>query len=315
MKRYLIFAPPYKEIRGGAIVLHKLCHLLNTLGAKAEIFPLFENHEINRLNFWQTLPQFVRRAVRWSLKPFATNPHLNTPVTRSLASYRDRDDWIAVYPEVTFGNPLAAKHVVRWLLHNPGFHKGSFYFGNAEIHYKFNSAIQDFQYPGSVLSSNNLEVIHYPLEVYNLEGVAKERKGVAYCLRKGRHKKLQHDPVGAILIDGKSHKEVAQIFKRVERFISYDTYTAYSRFASLCGCDSIVVPDEGVSLEQWYANPEDRYGVSYGFTDLETARATRDLMRERILAQENKSVDNVRDFISESQSFFEKGIPERTSAG
>ncbi len=305
MKRYLIFAPPYKEIRGGAIVLHKLCHLLNKLGAEAEIFPLFENHEVNRLNAWKTLPQFARRALRWSLKSFATNPYLDTPVTRSLARYQDKDDWIVVYPEVTFGNPLAAKQVVRWLLHNPGFHKGSFYFGSGEIYYKFNSAIQDFHYPGSVLSSHPLEVIHYPLEVYNLEGVANVRKGVAYCLRKGRHKRLQHDASNAILIDGKSHKEVADIFKRVERFISYDTYTAYSRFASLCGCDSIVIPDEGVSIEQWYANPEDRYGVSYGFEGIEEARLTRAAMRERIMAQEGKSEQNVKTFISETQSFFE----------
>ncbi len=306
MKRYLIFAPPYKEIRGGAIVMHKLCHLLNMLGAEAEIFPLFENHEINRLNAWQVLPQFARRALRWSIKSFATNPHLDTPVTRSMAKYLDKNDWIAVYPEVTFGNPLAARHVVRWLLHNPGFHKGSFYFGVDEIHYKFNSAIQDFHYPGSILSNNHLEVIHYPLEVYNLEGAADLRKGVAYCLRKGRNKKLQHHTEDAILIDGKSHKEVADIFKRVERFISYDTYTAYSRFASLCGCDSIVVPDEGASLEQWYANPEDRYGVSYGFENIDGARATRQLMRERIIAQENKSIDNVRKFITETQNFFGK---------
>lgn len=284
--------------------MHKLCHLLNTLGAEAEIFPLFENHEINRLNAWKTIPQFLRRALRWSVKPFATNPYLNTPVTRSLARYQGRDDWIAIYPEVTFGNPLSAKHVVRWLLHNPGFHKGVIYFGPGELHYKFNSAIQDFHYPGSTLSDNPLEVIHYPLEVYNQQGVASVRKGTAYCLRKGRHKKIQHDLRDSILIDGKSHKEVAEIFKRVERFISYDTYTAYSRFASLCGCDSIVIPDDGVSVEQWYARPEDRYGVSYGFDGIEEARATRQLMHDRILAQEGKSLDNVKALIHETQRFF-----------
>ena len=94
--------------------------------------------------------------------------------------------------------------------------------------------------------------------------------------------------------------------KRVERFISYDTYTAYSRFASLCGCDSIVIPDEGVTLDQWYANPQDRYGVSYGFDGIEEARATRSKMRERILAQEEKSLNTVRVFISETQNLFAK---------
>jgi hypothetical protein len=304
MKRYLIFAPPYREIRGGAIVLHKLCHLLNSVDAEAEIFPLFENQEINRLNFWKILPQVLRRNLRWSLKPFATNPYLNTPVTRSMETYNGKEDWIAVYPEVTLGNPLIASHVVRWFLHNPGFHKGSIYFGPGELHYKFNSAIQNFQYPGSVLSDQYLEVIHYPLELYNTEGIAKVRKGIAYCLRKGRHKKIDIDLRDAILIDGKSHREIAAIFKRVEQFISYDTYTAYSRFAALCGCDSIVVPEDGVSAEEWYPDQADRFGVSYGFDGIEEARATRDMLISRILSQEVKGKENVKNFIIETQNFF-----------
>jgi len=304
MKRYLIFAPPYNEIRGGAIVLHKLCHLLNMLGVEAEIFPLFENHEINRLNFWETFPKVVRRNLRWSYKLFSTNPHLNTPVTRSMRRYQGRDDWIAIYPEITFGNPLMAKHVVRWLLHNPGFHKGIFYFGVGELHCKFNSAIKDFHYPGSYLSEKQLEIIHYPLEVYNLDDVNEKRKGTAYCIRKGRGKFLDVDLRDAILIDGKSHREVGKIFKRVERFISYDSYTAYSRFASLCGCDSIVVPDKGVTLQEWYPDPADRYGVSYGFDGIEEARLTRNLMRERIFSHERDGRQSVMGFINETQHFF-----------
>ena len=304
MKRYLIFSPPYREMRGGAIVLHKLCHLLKTSGAEAEIFPYFENHEINRLNYWKTIPQFIRRSLRWSLKPFAVNPHLCTPVTRSMARYKEKDDWIAVYPEITFGNPLMAKHVVRWLLHNPGFHKGTVHFGAGELHYKFNSAIQDFRYPGSVLSEKHLEIIHYPLEVYNCDGVVEDRRGTAYCIRKGRHKKIDIDLSNAILIDGKSHSEVGKIFKQVERFISFDSYTAYSRFASLCGCDSVVIPEDGIAMQQWYPDPKDRYGVSYGFEGIEEARLTRHLMRERIFSQESKGIESVREFINETQSFF-----------
>ena len=67
-----------------------------------------------------------------------------------------------------------------------------------------------------------------------------------------------------------------------------------------------MIPDEGVTLDQWYANPQDRYGVSYGFDSIEEARATRSQMREQILAQEEKSVANVRAFISETQNMFAK---------
>jgi hypothetical protein len=42
----------------------------------------------------------------------------------------------------------------------------------------------------------------------------------------------------------------------VETFISYDTYTAYSLFAVLCECESVVIPDEGVSEEAYALSEE-----------------------------------------------------------
>ena len=308
MKTYVIFSPPYDEIRGGSIVLHKLCHLINQQGRQAYIFPLFENFEINQLNYKKLIPLLLRRTIRWKFKPYRTNPKFRTPIVRSIAQLGNWEDIVVVYPEVTFGNPLNAKHVVRWLLHNPGHLKGKFFYGADELHYKISSQIKDFYFPGSTLSNLELRITHYPIELYAPPTQNIRRSGTAYCLRKGRHKPIQHDIKNSILIDGKKHKEVAEIFKHVQTFISYDTYTAYSRLAAFAGCDSVVIPDKEVTIDEWQPKPEERIGIAYGFENLAHAQNTKFLVAEKFDRLEKEAAGVVKKFIEESEIFFNSNI-------
>ncbi|AXS80363.1 hypothetical protein HYN24_10225 [Dechloromonas sp. HYN0024] len=107
------------------------------------------------------------------------------------------------------------------------------------------------------------------------------------------------------MIDGKSHAEVAAIFKRVKTFISYDTYTAYSSFAVLCGAASVVIPDHGVDKYAWYPDPADRYGVAYGFEDIEWALETAPRVLDRMLVKEADSLKNVSLFAEDVLQYFE----------
>jgi len=291
-KKILIFTPSYNESSGGAIVLHKLCSILNELGYESYVTPLF--HEFDKKTFKQRIKRFFKK--------FKINPAFNTPVyTKSIEG---KDDWIVIYPELVFGNPLKAKNIVRWFLHQPGFHTSKVSYGKGEFYFKFNTAIDDFQYPGSVTSENELKVIHYPLEHFNEENIPLTRSGRAYCLRKGKHKYTSSIHDKDILIDGKSHENVAEIFKKVETFVSYDTYTAYSIFAVLCGAKSIVIPDKGVPETEWYPLKSDRYGISYGFDDIEWADSTKHLVKEHIEREESNNKVNVKRFINEVNQYF-----------
>jgi len=310
-KKYVIFTPPYDENSGGVIVLHKLCSILNQLGRESYLVSAYNPYyRVYRDHLHiKSIIGLIRRVISRSYRQyrnyrnFKVSEEFNTPVWLDRNTVFD-DEWIVVYPEFVFGNPLDAKNVVRWLLHNPGFFSGDVFYGKNELIIKFDSALSDFHFPGSTTSKNYLKVIHYPLNYYNMDDVSYERKGTAYCLRKGRDKPIQHDLTDSILIDGLPHAEVAKIFKRVKTFISYDVYTAYSIFAVLCGCDSIVIPDEGVSEEEWFPDPKDRYGLSYGFDGVEKARKTAHLVREHVIQEERKSVDDVRSFIAEAEEFF-----------
>ena len=303
MRKFLIFTPPYSANSGGAVCLHKLAHLINTLGYEAYLYPSFVNDEISIRNLFSPAFTALKSYIGHPFKSFETNPSFNTPILNSYKNQVYGDEWIVIYPEVIFGNPLFAKNIVRWLLHQPGYHTKKIYYGEGELHVRFNQAIKPFYYPNSTLAEYLLPIIHYPLELYSEKDVALDRSGTAFCIRKGR-KKFISQKSGDILIDNLKHEEVAKIFKRVERFISYDSYTAYSRFAALCGCDSIVVPDSGVKECEWYPNPVDRYGVSYGFEGVEKARKTKSLLLEKII-KEHKSLEEITmNFIFNANKFF-----------
>ncbi len=305
-RKFLIFAPPYDPNAGGVVVLHKLCSLLNELGAQAYLFRLFNNQLLTWTSLLAPTRKLFKGLVHDLIKPDAVNAQFQTPLLHRRPAAFD-DEWIVIYPEIVPGNPLRARNVVRWMLYRPGFHTGEMRFSPNEFHVDFNQFINDITFPDCYKAKNSLRVVHFPVEIYNEAGALPraQRQGVAYCVRKGAGKPLQHDLTDSVQIDGKPHEEVAAIFRKVKRFISYDAYTAYSSFATLCGAESIVVPDEGISKEAWYADPADRYGVAYGFDDLDWAHQTAGRLLEHMMQKERSSIDSVKGFLGEVIPYFD----------
>ena len=301
-KKYIVMTPSYNENSGGIVVLHKLCDLLNSLGYEAYVMPYRYSYYVTRYNILSEGFNFLKWSVWNFFKPFRRNEFFNTPIFSG--SQPINDEFIVIYPEVVFGNPLGAKNVVRWLLHQPGYHEGVFYYSPGELIYKFNSAIRDFEYPGSKTSEDDLKVIHYPIDLYYPPQKESVRSGTAYCVRKGKGKKSIQDHSQDTLIDDLNHSQVANVFRQSKYFISYDEHTAYSIFAVLCGCISVVVPGDGIPIENWYPNEEDRFGIAYGLENIEWSVLTAHKVREHVLLEEQNSADRVSMFAEESQLFF-----------
>ena len=89
-------------------------------------------------------------------------------------------------------------------------------------------------------------------------------------------------------------------------FISYDSLTAYSRFAVLSGCVSIVIPDQGVSADEWYPNTKDRWGIAYGLSDeaIAWAERTRHLVGGRIQEEEDGCQQDLTRFLKDVDDYF-----------
>mgnify|MGYP003669631530 CR=1 FL=1 len=304
-KKYIVYTPEYDENNGGAIVLHKLCSILNDLGNEAYIYPFKICLPKKDDNGYQIYFRRIIKYFKLKLKKTVTNDSFNTPIFPKKSLKID-SSFIVIYPEIVDGNPLNAKNVIRWLLHRPGFFSGKINYSKGELYFRYQKGlVSEFHFKDSFTSDLFLKVIHFPRNLYNNKDLAKVRTGSAYSIRKGKGKKFQHDLVGSILIDGKSHEEISQIFKRVKVFISYDTQTAYSRLAALCECESIIIPDEGQSKNDWKPLIKQRYGLSFGFDDYYTNNSSQyDLLLTQILLEENESESNVKKFVVESQQYF-----------
>ena len=320
MKKFIIYSLEYSNNLGGPIALHKLCDMLNRAGHEAYLYPLIPSFELQPYNVDQ-VPRIIEEynkifsltqavpvgtpvpldkfdQVFWVNKDFITPVYIPDP----QASFGE--EWVVIYPEITFGNPLRAKNVVRWLLHNPGFLTGKIYYGKGELYFRYSDIFDPFQFPGSKTSDLILYVLDLPLDLFYEPSHSLKRTGTAYCLRKGQGRKIEHDLENSILIDGKNNQEIADIFRSVETFISYDTNTFYSSLAVLCGCNSVVIPLDGVSEDEWRPNKETRNGVAYGIENLEEAKATAVLARDALLEKERNSQECVQKFIDEVNQYF-----------
>ena len=291
---------------GGSIVLHKLCDELNRLGYQAKLVPTYNNFVFNKSNIVIPLLKFIKERIR-RLNDFRVNVDFATPVASSDELRNIEDGCVVIYPETIIGNPLNAKNIVRWFLHHPGFHNKSFLYGVNELYFKYHSGIN---VPKSLMASTSeleLRIVSYPLELYNPLGVSKVRDGSAYMIRKGTGKKIVHNLKNSILLDGKSHQEISSIFKRVKIFYSYDPYTAYSTFAPLCGCDSVVIPDADVSISDWLPDATHRAGIAYGIEAIDEARIERAKLIERVKEELDNNSIVVSGFITEIIKFFSIG--------
>lgn len=294
---FIIFAPRFDENSGGAVVLHRLCDLLNRSGQRALLWP---SREI-LFDPWRPLYSWNRQRLqrRWYRKhgPYRTFEGFLTP----LATPADLKGAIVVYPEVVDGNPLRADHVVRWLLHRPGFHTGRIDYGRNDRYFFFQNAFDD---PNLNPDRDNLlRTVFIRDDLYRQVHFG-PRSGCCHILRKGAGRPMQHDVANSILIDGLSHPEAAAVFNRVQTCISYDPYTMYSQFAALCGCDSVVLPEEGMTEESWYPDPRDRYGVALGWEGLEQARRTAPLLLPRLKEQEQEANASVQRFVEKCRGYF-----------
>jgi hypothetical protein len=288
---YLVYSTGFDPNSGGVIFMHNLVHVLNQMGQTAQLWPM---------------KPFKKRGLRRRIKaalnprPYAVDPALNTPVARPGDLTPDS---IVVYPELVPGNPLGARNVVRWLLYKPGA-RHPYQFGPDEMFFR----VGEFTDLPEITGGAPDLLMWRVNRTYRNEN-RPDRKGVCYIVRKGNKKARvpQTESADAICVDGMSHAEMNAVFNRCDTFISYDEATMYSQYAAICGCTSIVIPGFYSSRAAWSADHNlARYGVAYGFDDLDHARTTRDKVLPLLEAEEHKSEDTVRHFIDLTQARFAK---------
>ncbi len=294
--RYVIYAPSYNENSGGTVALHQLSVVLHKHQVKVCIFPMMKFHVRGKIF---RVIEFVIRIIIGKFHKIGYRIFNSKLIPKCY--FIDKKNDIVIYPEIVYGNPLGAKRVVRWLLNEPGYFTGNYKYGENDLFFYYQKAFI------SKMKFNNiggeLKIVHIQYAYKNKK--YPERKGTCYILRKGKGREIVHDLNNSVLIDGLSHKEIAEIFNRTEMCISYDMYTMYSQYAAVCGCMSVVVPDPAVDKNQWYPKKELRWGMAYGFDDVEWAEATqKKVLPALINAEKNSNQASIVKFLEQCEMYF-----------
>jgi len=274
-KPFVIYAFDYHPGIGGIKVTHKLCHMLNEMGHECYLYPIEIRDE------------------------FIVCTEYNTPmIPEALA--RNLDDAIVIYTEGIQHNPLNAKNVVRWILGPPQNHM--YTYSKSDLVYWF----MDFYYQEYLgQQENKLFVCEFHDDIFVNRNL--KRNGSSYCIRKCDNPKFIH-PRDSTFIPYHAAGDllgIADLFNRTETFYCYDDHTFLYTQASMCGCFSIVIPQEGVSKEEWISGSRlHKYGVAYGVDDIERAKSTIPLLHNEIEQIKVETREQVNQFVNKCNTVF-----------
>lgn len=221
------------------------------------------------------------------------------------------NDTITIYPEVISGNPFNAKNVVRYVLYYPGWHAGDKEYEEKELVITYNHEfVKNTKYDKSFI----LTVLDPKLSIMKNNGQQRDKIGL--LVRKSKdfdykmnvlksYKNLINLPI--ISIDEIINKcnnlnELAEIYNQITLFISFDPHTYHSAMAALCGCQSVVIPSEDLSSEEFY-NVQ-KYGVAYGFENIDFAKLTQGKMIEDLKAMEQHTYAQCAQFVELVKNHF-----------
>jgi len=225
------------------------------------------------------------------------------------------DNVITIYPEVISGNPFNAKNVVRYVLYYPGWHAGDKEYSHNELIITYNNEyVKDTKYENAFV----LTVLNPKLNI--MRNHNKKRNKIGLLVRKckdfdykmnllNQYKHLLKLPV--ISIDDEINKctdlrNLSKIYNTISLFISFDPHTYHSTMAALCGCTSVVIPSKERSSEEFY-NVQ-KYGVAYGFENIDFAKLTYGKMIENLKEMEKDTFAQCADFVKLVKSHFIKKL-------
>ncbi len=293
--KFVVYAFPYESDRGGNIALLLLCERLRELGADAYIWPATTPYSLVPRNL-----KGVGKTARRLLQLLTGHKFPTGPFPVPIATRQIVDESVVIYPEIVAGNPIRGKKIVRWFLHRPGHHTGKINYGGNELYFFYQDAFNDTDI--NPYSSNRLTVTYHHPAYKNLH--ADNRRGTCVLVRKGSDR-LDHIELRSnMIIDGMSHENVAEIFNGTNYLQSLDLYSMYSVFAAMCGCTPVIEPKPGVSKEQWFPREEDRYGLAYGWDDINWAVETRPFLIKKLLQDRQIEDAMTKEFIEKVESFF-----------
>ncbi len=258
---YLIAAPDYRESSLGIQVLHRLCHLINERGGSAWMVGCTVNDEWNA----PALTEEAYSKITSTGKP-----------------------WIAVYPEVTTGNPFSAPVVVRYMLNREGVIMGNgIEAGQEDLFFWYRTEFADKE-----INAHLLCVEFADLSLFK-DDIPIKDKDFLYLNRIPEHAvNFSLLPENVTLLSMSNPlplRELAKLLKRGRVLYTFES-SGTCVLANLCGCPVVALRAPG--YEQYALNEQtfkDIGDAGFGYSDsleeLARIRETLPRVREHLLAE------------------------------
>ena len=284
----VLYTPPLDIECGGIVVMHNLVKLINDLNHPNFYAKLFMNNNLQYDN------QFCNEFAQWS------------DIT---------DNTLVIYPEIVSGNPLGAKHVMRWILLNLGIEMP------IDHYKKWN--VNDLVYVWDNLYKKNqfIKTLCAPWlnPLYKNKNKYGLRKDTCFLVKKAKlynnfnHSYFIHEK-NSINLENLNLEEKVNLFNKCKYFYCYDLHTAYIPFAILCGCIPIIYPYKDYTKKSWlhgtmlYKNNilYDK-GIAWGksMSEINYAQTTLSEAANEIVSLYAKYNDEVKFFLEDINSYFE----------
>ena len=283
MAKIFVASPPYKDSIGGIIVLHKLVSVLNKIGHEA---------------YLTTIPEFFGGG------QFAFSSRFETPFSQDF----DRENDIIVYPEIVNGNPLGGKKVVRYILNNG--HRADREIRMATWGENDYWLYLTKHFYDNYREENYLHIIETKLDLFQDYGFNRTQEACFNYGKQAYQKETlnQIHPKDSPEVNRSwSDENLVRIFNTSKRFYSYDYKTYLTALASLCGCESVIVPHPETTREEvMEKQPGAKYGISWGVDpeELERAKTTKPLLKEYLTNLEEKQYLDTRVAFDKIKMYF-----------
>jgi len=183
---------------------------------------------------------------------------------------------VVIYPEIVSGNPLKAKHVIRWVLYYPSINGGDKVYDDNEHIFTYSNL-----YLSSIKNSIKGKVYLNTVEPYYVD-LNKKRRGICFYTGKGYRPDVIGDTWLEITRSYPANRErLAEIFQRSIAFVCYDPNTVMTLEATLCGCPVVVPPN---LFDRYKISEYGQNGICDSFLKLDIAANT--LGKVRLIHEE-----------------------------
>ncbi len=225
--------------------------------------------------------------------------HNNFMVGNSIlisdTSNLNMDKVIVIYPEIVTGNPYNGKHVVRWILYHTKNEEMTW--SETDVYFYYNDFFKTKR------KREKLMLNCYEFRLDDLKDFGLEREGYCHIYRPDKTPNdfkiitnyRSEDLFHGFLRNGWDW--LINKFNTKEYFLTYDDATFFSVISTLCGCKSVILYE---NKKPNFKNemPLFKYGVAYGFEEVDESIKTRPLMRDHLSEMDKNSHKTVDDFVS-----------------